>query len=92
MLFVLKLPTQFQRSLEVFLDVSQGFLIKLLLLFSGVHDEFEDEVLALLGDLQVWTVEVDVPELIDANQGGLDDLVVILLETNQFAVLVEPKE
>ena len=64
----------------------------MLFLFSGVHDEFEDEVLALLGHLQVWTVEVDVPELIDAYQGSLDDLVVILLETNQFAVLVEPEE
>lgn len=64
----------------------------MLFLLNGVHDEFEDEVLALLGHLQIRAVEVDVPKFVGSDQRGLDDLVVIFLEANQLAVFVQSQE
>ncbi len=81
-MFVLKLLGKLERCLEVFSHIKEGFLIKLLLFIWGIGDEFEDEVFAFLEYFEVRTVEVNVPELIAANQWRLENLIVILLETN----------
>jgi hypothetical protein len=92
LLLVLPLATQLKRSLQILCYVGQRLLIELLLLLRRIHDEFKDEVLAFFCNLQIRGVEIDVPEFVSANEGRLNDLVVIFFKTDQFAILVQSQE
>lgn len=54
--------------------------------------QFADKILALLDHFQVEAVEIDVDELIHTNQRFFLDFVMILIETDQLAVLVQSQK
>lgn len=80
------------RVRHVFFEVQNHIIIHRLTSLLAVYYQFAQKVFTFLDDLEIRAVEVDVDELICPDEGLLDYLVLISLETYQLAVFVQPQE